>query len=221
MRNATDSTAPLTQGHRLRIALAVISCALSLAACGSSNNPSSGTSSGSFVRFAVCMRSHGVPNFPDSLSSGPGGAISLIPPGVNTASPAFKTAFVVCDKFLPSLHQHQHASAQAMNQVLKFSECMRAHGVTGFPDPTPTPPANFGGDSMVVRHGGAYLAIPDTIKRASPIYKQATTACHFGPVFSQNGAATPERSRRRPRVAGDRASESTNPVHPGGRRGRA
>jgi hypothetical protein len=103
---------------------------------------------------------------------------------VNTSSPAFKTASSACDKLLPGSDGHQHLSAQALAQMLKFSECMRAHGVTGFPDPTSTRPASFSGYSMVVRRGGAYLAVPNTISHASPVYKQAAAACNFGPVFS-------------------------------------
>ena len=106
------------------------------------------------------MRSHGLPNFPDSLSSAPGGAVSLTPAGVNTSSPAFKTASLASDKCLPSIGRHHQASAQALAQMCRFSKCMRAHGVTRFPDPTPTPPASLGAYSMVVRSGGAYLTVP-------------------------------------------------------------
>lgn len=195
MRSPTTIKVPVSRAHRLQITLAVISCALTVAACGSASKPRSttGGESGSFVRFAVCMRSHGVPSFPDSLSSAPGGGVSLVPPDVNTASPAFKTAWSACDKLLPGIGRHQRFSAQSTAQMLKFSECMRGHGVPGFPDPTPTPPAGFptptppagsSGYSMVVRSAGAYLAVPATLNPASPVYKQAAAACRFGPAFS-------------------------------------
>jgi hypothetical protein len=67
--------------------------------------------------------------------------------------------------------------------MLQFSRCMRAHGVTAFPDPTTTPVGLRSG-YFTVRSGGVYLAIPDTIKRASPTYQQAARACRFGPGFS-------------------------------------
>jgi hypothetical protein len=46
-----------------------------------------------------CMRSHGVPNFPDpQFKSGPGGGIGvqLSGPGVNPSSPAFQAAQKAC-----------------------------------------------------------------------------------------------------------------------------
>jgi hypothetical protein len=57
--------------------------------------------------------------------------------------------------------------------MLGISECMRAHGVTGFPDPTTTPPASPSGYSQVIGRGGVFLAVPDTINTGSPVYRQA------------------------------------------------
>jgi hypothetical protein len=56
------------------------------------------------LKFAVCMRARGVPNFPDPTSTGEvgnNGAIS----GVNQNSPVYQTADKLCTKFLslPSL----------------------------------------------------------------------------------------------------------------------
>jgi hypothetical protein len=64
--------------------------------------------------------------------------------------------------------------------MLGISECMRAHGVTGFPDPTTTPPASPSGYSQVIGRGGVFLAVPDTINTGSPVYRQAVAACRFG-----------------------------------------
>jgi hypothetical protein len=93
---------------RAIVALAPTGCATLIVACGSSSRPgaTSGQSS-SFVPFAACMRSHGVPNFPDP-SSGPSGGVSIVPPGVNTSAPAFKTAWSECNKLLPGLGAHTH-----------------------------------------------------------------------------------------------------------------
>jgi hypothetical protein len=53
------------------------------------------------TRFAVCMRSHGVPNFPD-----PGaGAASIKPGAVDPNSPAFKSAVTSCQSLLPARPQ--------------------------------------------------------------------------------------------------------------------
>ncbi len=48
-----------------------------------------------------CMRSHGVPNFPDpQFQTGPGGAIGVRigGPGINPSSPAFQAAQKACGK---------------------------------------------------------------------------------------------------------------------------
>jgi hypothetical protein len=57
---------------------------------------------------------------------------------------------------------------------------MRAHGVSGFPDPTTgAPPSNPTGD--VAAGGGVFIAVPSTIDTNSPAFKRAATACRFGP----------------------------------------
>ena len=142
-----------------------------IAACGSASKPSTtagGGQSASVVNFAVCMRSHGVPNFPDASSS-PGGGVSVIPAGINTSAPAFKTAWSGCNKLLPGLGAHHPPSARATQQMLKFSQCMRGHGVSGFPDPTATIPSSFSGYRGVIRRGAVFLASPTTINTASPV----------------------------------------------------
>ncbi|MGO9959622.1 MAG: hypothetical protein ACLP50_27200 [Solirubrobacteraceae bacterium] len=50
------------------------------------------------LQFARCMRSHGVPNFPDPkvVSTSPGGNQQVYLPGVNPQSPAFQTAAKAC-----------------------------------------------------------------------------------------------------------------------------
>jgi hypothetical protein len=51
------------------------------------------------LRFAHCMRSHGVPRFPDPK---PGGTLSLgVKAGVNPNTPQFQTAQKVCQKLVP------------------------------------------------------------------------------------------------------------------------
>ena len=50
------------------------------------------------LKFAVCMRSHGVPNFPDP---GHDGAFDL-PSGINPQAPQFQRAMQACMKVRPS-----------------------------------------------------------------------------------------------------------------------
>lgn len=96
------------------------------------------------VTFADCMRSHGVSGFPDPTT--PGSAKEFILgqiPGINTQSPAFRSADTACVHLLPSNGPNpQRATEQVMVQLVQTSRCMRAHGVAEFPDPTTSPPSN-------------------------------------------------------------------------------
>jgi hypothetical protein len=54
-----------------------------------------------FLRFAACMRTHGVPNFPDPTFSEGGARIQIGGPGVSPSSPAFKAAQQSCRAYSP------------------------------------------------------------------------------------------------------------------------
>lgn len=55
---------------------------------------------GQFLAFAKCMRSHGVPNFPDPASSG--GKLGLsAPQGIDTQSPVYQAAQSACQSQEP------------------------------------------------------------------------------------------------------------------------
>jgi len=164
------------------VSLVAIACALAISACGSSSKPKkTASSSGDFLAFSQCMRSHGVPNFPDP---GSGGGISInSSSGINPFSPAFKAAQSQCQKLLPGGGPPKGPpSKQAVQAMLAVSKCMRAHGVSGFPDPTTTPPTNVGAAGVALAEGrnGVFLVVPSTIDVASPAFQSAASACHFG-----------------------------------------
>ncbi len=164
----------------------VIVCGALIAACGSSSpstrDPAKGYSQA--LAFSKCMRSHGVSNFPDPSTSGGGVQLSISPSsGINTEAPAFQAAQQSCQHLLPGGgHPSAHATAQAKARLLRTSECMRAHGITDFPDPqTGSPPSNRAAYSAVMGIDGAFLAIPSSINPRSPAFEQAAAACNFGP----------------------------------------
>jgi hypothetical protein len=162
--------------HRPLVTLAAVTCAVAIAACGSSSNTSKSVHHDALVVYSGCMRSHGVPNFPDPS---PSGGIHLSS-ALNPSSPAFKAAQASCQKLLPGGGPGAaHPTARAKAQTLKISECMRQHGVSGFPDPTLTPPSNPAGYSILEDRGGVVLAVPSTIDPASPLFKQAADTCGF------------------------------------------
>ncbi len=48
------------------------------------------------LKYAECLRAHGVPNYPDPAPAGPGPQISGPPPSVDLDSPAAEHAINVC-----------------------------------------------------------------------------------------------------------------------------
>jgi hypothetical protein len=164
------------------LVVASMLCTLALAACGSSaKKPKTvSTARGPFMAYSVCVRSHGVPNFPDPAAGG--GGIHL-GDGFDPNSPSFKSAQTACQHLLPGGGPgSQKASKQAIAAAVKTSECMRTHGVTGFPDPIVSSdpqalnPANYG---EIGDRGGVIIAIPKTIDVGSPAYRDAARACGF------------------------------------------
>jgi hypothetical protein len=86
--------------------------------------------------YATCMRSHGVPTFPD-----PNGKGGVDASGVaNLNSPQYRKAQEICRPLAPSVGGHSiqggSLTPQQQAQLLKFARCMRSHGVPKFPDPT-------------------------------------------------------------------------------------
>jgi hypothetical protein len=127
------------------------------------------------------MRSSGVPNFPDPV---PGGGFLFNPAGVNPSAPAVQAARAKCQKLLPGggppgPGAETHPSAQALTQMLKIAQCMRAHGVSEFPDPRTSVPSNLAGITEISNIDGVILAFPATIDQQSPAFTQAAAACAF------------------------------------------
>jgi hypothetical protein len=172
----------------------VIVCGALIAACGSSSPSTRNAAKGysQALAFSECMRAHGVSNFPDPKTSGGGIQLSIGPSsGVNPQAPAFQAAQQSCQHLMPGGGQPSaQASAQAKARLLRTSECMRAHGVTDFPDPQAgSPPSNPAGYSAVMGEDGAFLAIPSSINPRSPAFEQAAAACNFGPKGAQSRRA--------------------------------
>jgi hypothetical protein len=179
-----------------KIALA-ITTGLLVAACGSpSNNSSPSAANGAkgyseALAFSRCMREHGVPNFPDPKSGGGGVQLTIGPnTGVDPRSPSFQAAQSSCRRFQPGIGKMSaHASAQARAHLLQVAECMRAHGISGFPDPqSGAPPSSPSGYSAVLGTPGGFIAIPQSVNVQSPAFQHAAAACNFGP----RGARPPE-----------------------------
>ncbi len=172
---------------RLLTAAALLSGVLVAGCGGSSGSPTGGASTSasaasaveSGVAFSRCIRSHGVPNFPDPKVSGQ--TVRMGSPST-MQSPAFQSAAHSCQRLLPKGPPGpEPPSPQAQARMLEVSACMRKHGISGFPDPSTSPPSNPAGNSGIIGSGGYYLAIPKSIDTSSPAFEQAAAACNFGP----------------------------------------
>jgi hypothetical protein len=101
-----------------------------------SSSPSRGSTHDQALAYLRCMRSHGVPLWPDPESSGAFDKSKLTPQQLGVGSSQIGTAQKACRSLVPtySATPQPHVLAQA----LRFSRCMRAHGAANFPDPEST-----------------------------------------------------------------------------------
>jgi hypothetical protein len=53
-----------------------------------------------YLKAAACIRSHGLPNFPDPTFSG--GGVHITHQGLNESSPVFKAAVRACESLIPA-----------------------------------------------------------------------------------------------------------------------
>jgi hypothetical protein len=134
------------------IAAAVL--ALLVAACGgskgahvaqigatatqSTSNPPAASASSSPLAFSRCMRSRGVPNFPDPI--GNGGIPKETPRQLGVSDPKYRAAQSACAHLLPNSGGAHGLSPdqvqQLANGMRSFARCMRSHGVSSWPDPS-------------------------------------------------------------------------------------
>ncbi len=156
--------------------IAVAVGGLVLVGCGSSSKPSHSAGLDPGIKFADCMRANGVPSFPDP--SGGGGGVQ-IPNSIDANSPAFQRAQKACGGLIPGPGGGEAATEDQKRMMLQLSQCMRAHGVTGFPDPVSSPPRNPAGMALAFGRPGSFLVIPQTLDPQSPAFKTAAKACHF------------------------------------------
>jgi hypothetical protein len=137
----------------------------------SEQDSADGSGSADPTAYSACMRKNGVPNFPDPDSEGQiritgGQTANGRKFGLDPNSPQFRRAQQACRRFQPNGGKPDPQQvANDQQQALKFSQCMRSHGVPKFPDPTFRP------------DGGSLLAIGKDLNPDSPQFKAAQKAC--------------------------------------------
>jgi hypothetical protein len=132
------------------------------------------------LAFSQCMRSHGVPNFPDPNARGD---LTIGPSsGIDPGSAKFQAAQQACQRVLPNGGQPTPQQlAKARQGALAFSACMRSHGIPDFPDPT-------------FSNGGIGIRIHSTagsdLNPQSSTFQAAQQACQGHLPFKGAGAKT-------------------------------
>jgi hypothetical protein len=136
-----------------------------------------GASQSQLLAFAHCMQTHGEPNFPE-----PNGQGVFTGNGLDPGAPGFQAAANKCNHLLPNGGQPTAAQkAQAVAQALKYSQCMRSHGIADFPDPQ----VSGGGDRISIRLGGK----GSDLNPQDPQFQAAQQACQAYTPFPK-GAGT-------------------------------
>jgi hypothetical protein len=131
--------------------VAVVAFSLLAAGCGAGRSPgvatvASSTTAGTttttqngLLAFSQCMRSNGMPNFPDPQRF-VGGNVKLTIRQLGASGPQFQAAMNACTHLLPNGGSGSQETAQQQRTQLadglSFARCMRSHGVSSFPDPT-------------------------------------------------------------------------------------
>jgi hypothetical protein len=112
------------------------------------------------------MRANGTPNFPEPGSNG------ALP---NPFSSAFRAAEKACAKLQPvGLHLGgpPAPSAAELRAARAFAHCMRARGLSQFPDPLTTY-----GPGLTLARGEYFPAIGNGTEVQSPAFRRAAKAC--------------------------------------------
>jgi hypothetical protein len=103
---------------------------------------------GGAVAYSRCVRTHGVPGFPDPASDG--GIPKAVAQQLGVSQSRLQAAQNACRPLLPDATSFEQQTRQCLTagacppalvqQMLTadrtFARCMRSHGVPGWPDPT-------------------------------------------------------------------------------------
>jgi hypothetical protein len=151
-----NTKSPRRQAALAVAAVALLATATATACAGTAPAAASTPTYAQELALVGCMRSHGVPNFPDPSAAGgyslsADGSLVGANGSVDIDSSQAQTAYGSCRHLLPGgpsisqleqdVQQEQQAQAQALPLELKYSQCMRSHGVPDFPSPGQATPA--------------------------------------------------------------------------------
>jgi hypothetical protein len=122
------------------------------------------------VRFAGCMRSNGVTDYPDPTGGGRPQSLNRIDPG----SPAFLAAYRACRKYASNgVGAPPEPSPAELRSALAFARCVRRHGFPQFPDPLTTVSLQ----ATFTLGRGKYFPVNSSYTVQSPAFLTAARAC--------------------------------------------
>jgi hypothetical protein len=145
---------------------------------GSSTTAAANSSSAATgpLAFSACMRSHGIPDYPDS--SGPtriagrqDGQIQVNGVTLKETQAQFETAQQACASTRGASSTNAPPNPQLQQAALQYSQCMRSHGIANFPDPKVT------GNNVQIQIGNPNQPGGGGIDPNSPQFQAAQTAC--------------------------------------------
>jgi hypothetical protein len=131
------------------LALLASACSGSHASAGGSSFPGGSATPPSAVAYTDCVRSHGIPNFPDPPSGG--GLAKASAQQLGVSSSRLQAAQRACQHLIPAtgaaIQQEEQQCFpnndcppsvvhELLDDMLRLARCMRSHGVPNFPDPT-------------------------------------------------------------------------------------
>jgi hypothetical protein len=130
------------------------------------------------LSYSQCMRSHGVPDFPDPDKQGD--LVIAGSPGSDLApnSPAFQSGQKACGPIPSSVTPAQED--QEFSKTLRAVVCMRASGVPNIPDPKLVGPA-----------GNQTIRLPLGDLPSSPAFQRAAKKCRAPSAFTGGRPASP------------------------------
>jgi hypothetical protein len=135
-------------------------------------------------QLARCIRSHGMPGWPDPVINPLTGAPDFPPDSPRVPASIQQACQAVANRLPPDAGASQPPTAASMQALVHFARCMRSHGVPTWPDP------NALGEFPMTTQTSVQF-------KASPTYRRATGACiRFVPGGSQYlqfvGTAAPQ-----------------------------
>ena len=163
----------------LTSAVAVAALSLLAAGCGGGASPgvasvassttATTTTQNGMVGYSACMRSNGVPNFPDPDSSGGIPKQAVVSAFQAVSNSQAEVAQNACKHLLPaggslSGKASQPVTVQDRQDYLKAAACMRSHGFSDFPDPT-------------FQNSSVQTNIPSSVNQDSSQFRSAATTC--------------------------------------------